>query len=189
VSFPAVVFLTESVQLEQRKEYPVGTINLRPEGLIGYMADMAMVPIMYLLSGTLESPQRTHRWNNTRLKSDAVAHLDRAQMVHCERIPNAMRRINPFFHLPILGGWPDYVVVEPEYGWNRRLRWHVGWVANDGAAGVSRIPIVGPVRMLVGPGDVDFFGILAGHGIQVVLCLIGTGRIGEGGQWAQTPLL
>ena len=193
-----VALFTGNQQLAQRKEDAVATINVRPERFVQYVADIALSPFMYALSGVWlsgtweaakEKPQRTHRWNNTGLSSDDVVDLDRGKMVHCEGIPNAMRRINPIFHLPILGGWRDYVVLEPEYGWNRQLKWHVGWIAEDGVSGVSRIPIVGPVRMTRGPGAVSFFGVLVGQGTQIVIRRIGTGRIGEGGQWARVPLL
>ncbi|KKQ46125.1 MAG: hypothetical protein US63_C0006G0002 [Candidatus Moranbacteria bacterium GW2011_GWC2_37_8] len=37
-------------------------------GWLAKLADILMVPLMYLISGTLkEVPQRGHRWNNVRL--------------------------------------------------------------------------------------------------------------------------
>lgn len=103
----------------KRGEMPVGRLAVQPEGLVGYIGDIAMAPLMYVLSGSwlsgkYERPQRTHLWNITRLSASDVKYLDREQMVCCEGVKGAMRRITPLFHLQLLGGWRDYVVVEPE---------------------------------------------------------------------------
>ncbi len=90
----------------------------------------------------------------------------------------------PIFHVPIFGGWRDYVVLSP-YSVNQE--WHVGWIASD-VCGISRIKLSGPVRMLLGPGDVEFFGIDM-EGCQIPICKIGQGKIGDGGKYKRTPLL
>lgn len=160
-------------------------LSVKPLGLFACLADALMVPIMYALSGTTESPQRTHRWNNIKLRREDVQDLNFDYMVHCKGISGAMSRFNPFFHLPIFGGWRDYVVLQPKASIKA---WHVGWIAND-SIGVSRITLCGPVRLLLGPGDVSFFGVCDNNNLQIALEKVGEGRIGCGGPYSRVPLL
>jgi len=163
-------------------------IRVLPLGWLARLADALMVPLMYVLSGTFrESPQRTHRWNNTKLAKSQVDELDAHCMVCVLGRPESAQRFKwslPVFHAPILGGWRDYIVLEPPHGMGR---WHVGWLADD-AFGISRIPLNGPVRLLLGPGDVCFFGLMP-HGGQIVLHMIGEGHIGDNGPHSHLPLL
>lgn len=163
-------------------------IHVQPLGWLERFADVLMFPIMYIISGTFnEAPQQTHRWNNTKLKSEQIAHLRDDMKVFCEGIKSAGVRFwlkMPFFHIPLLGGWKDYVVLQPV---DPTREWHVGWIADD-VAGVSRIKVRGPVRLLLGPGDVSFFGVNS-EGDQIQLHEISRGRIGDGGKYSKTPLL
>ena len=130
-----------------------------------------------------ESPQLTHFWNNMLLPRSAVAPLDRHMMVHCKGDPEAIPRrskLDVRFHL---GGWPTYVVLEPELPTDE---WYVGWIGNT--IGVSRIPISRRVRMLIGPNDVDFFGVKAGDRSQIKLRQLGGGRFGVRGPFSKDPL-
>ncbi len=162
-------------------------LRVRPLGLPARIADVLMIPIMYIVSGTTEKPQRTHRWNNTKLAACDVEYLNLTDMVHCLGISDAGCRFRwhiPAFHTPIFGGWRDYVVLKP---YEKEVEWHVGWIADD-VVGVSRIKLRGPVRTLLGPGDGLFFGINA-RGVQVPIYLIGTGSIGKHNLHEQVPLL
>ncbi|USN88839.1 MAG: hypothetical protein H6780_00225 [Candidatus Nomurabacteria bacterium] len=163
-------------------------IHVQPLGWLERIADVLMLPIMYIISGTFrETPQQTHRWNNTKLKSGQVAHLKDDMQVFCEGNKSAGARFwlkMPFFHIPLLGGWKDYVVLQPTHV---DQEWHIGWLAHD-VAGVSRIKVRGPVRLLLGPGDVSFFGVNS-EGDQLKLQEISRGRIGDGGEYSKTPLL
>ena len=161
-------------------------ILVTPLGWAAQLSDALLVPIMYLVSGTFsEAPQRTHRWNNIRLKKEDVETLDRALMVHCSGVPSAMRRINPIYHLQIFGGWRDYVVLSPT---DTARPWRVGWITYD-RIGVSRILLHSPARTLIGPADVSFFAIDGETGEQLPLMKLATGRVGEGGTYMKTPLL
>ena len=164
---------------------------VQPEGWLAYFGDIVMAPFMYALSvtwpcGTYERPQRTHRWNCIHLAVSDVKHLDREKMVHCKGVKHAMRRINPLFHLPLFGGWCDYVVVTPE---STTFKWHIGWIAEDGVIGISRIPLTHCVRVLVGSGNVDFFGIATRSGVQISVTKFGGGVIGDGSIYRHFPLL
>lgn len=162
-------------------------LYVRPLRLLARFADTLMVPVMYALSGTfLEAPQRTHFWNNAKLRPADVAHLDQAMMVHAGGIKEASRRISPLFHAPVLGGWRDYVVLTPLRSDERQ--WHVGWIADD-VIGVSQLRITGKVRMLIGRGDVSFFGIDAQAYEQIKVLRVSFGRIGDGGSFRRVPLL
>lgn len=154
------------------------------------VADVAMLPIMYLLSGTWrESPQQTHFWNNVKIKCGEAARLDTNVMVVCAGVaasPPRRWRILPMLHMPIFGGWRDYVVLEPDMEFPPL--WHIGWVAEH-AIGVSRITMsTSKVRVLLGPEKVWFF-CLSASGEQLPLRKIGEGRIGSGGPYVHIPLL
>lgn len=159
-------------------------------GPLGRVLDFLMVPVMYLVSGTLkEAPQRTHFWNNKKLRPADVHHLSRKGMVSYRGLNGERKRflscIFPIFHTPIFGGWKNYVVIGTvENG----RKWHVGWIAGD-VIGVSRIVLTGPVRLLIGPRNVKFFGIAADNNYQVPIKKIGRGKVGNGGSYAKTPLL
>lgn len=106
-------------------------------------------------------------------------------MIHSNGIVDAGHWWPITFHLPRLGGWKNYVVLEPTSGDGKG--WHVGWIAGN-VIGVSRIPLNGPVRVLVGSGKVSWFGVNSDGG-QIKLRQVGIGRIGDGGTFAKIPLL
>ena len=88
-------------------------LYVRPLGPLARYVDAKLTPVMRALSGAPnESPQRTHIWNNTKLRTDQIAHLVFEDMVHCKGDPTATK-LYPFFHIPILGGWRNYVVLRP----------------------------------------------------------------------------
>jgi hypothetical protein len=167
----------------------VKKITVHPLRLWERLLDTMFVPVMYLLQfPVIESPQRTHRWNNQKLRPQEVAYLDNACMVRVTGTEKAARHWwwkIPIFHIPLLGGWRSYVVLRPEYFITSE--WYVGWIAGD-VVGISRIPLGGNVRLLIGDGDVLFFGIYA-DGHRVPIEKIGHGVIGNGGLWKRTPLL
>lgn len=149
--------------------------SFRLQGHCGWLADMLMLPIMCLLQGTLkESPQRTHRWNNQRLTPVERASLDPCLMVTYAGDPKASPRWwwnIPIHHIPILGGWRNYVAIYAE----TTEEWFPGWVSDHSA--VSRIPIRGGVRLLLGPSEALFFGVDR-RGRQVKVIHVGRGVIG-----------
>jgi len=159
-------------------------LHVRPLGRLARLADaLILLPMyglsicMYLRWGSWESPQLTHRWNNTHLKYMDVEHLDDSMMVYSASTSDAVVRTSwlPRFHIPILGGWREYVVLEPD----EDTEWHVGWISDR--VGVSRLTVRGPVRMLLGSAHVMFFGIRAKDGVQIRIRQKAIGRIGDGG--------
>lgn len=160
-----------------------------PLGRLAQLADAAMMPLMYLLSGTLrESPQQTHKWNNLKFHPDRLAHFDLSGFVRYPGLSQCsrMRRAGlPLFHMPILGGWKRYVVLTPK---RPAQGWHIGWTCED-VTGVSRINLTTAVRVLLGPNPVSFFGITQADGTQLTITELGRGTIGRGGEFAHLPLL
>jgi len=155
--------------------------------------DVLMVPWMHLLAWSLETPQRTHFWNNRKLIWSQVKNLEKCKMVNCAGDPDAKQRwwwkIIPIFHMPILGGWKRYVALQPLERC-RKTPWYIGWKCHD-VIGVSQVPIQGPkgpVRTLRGPKNIFFFGVTE-EGVQVPLKQIGEGIIGDGGPYKKVLLL
>ncbi|MFZ2887318.1 MAG: hypothetical protein WA021_05875 [Minisyncoccia bacterium] len=73
--------------------------------------------------------------------------------------------------------WRNYVVLEvPGYVGS----WYVGWIAGA-RVGISRIPIVGEVRMLRGPEAAMFFAVSAIDGEQLPLRAVALGYVGDKG--------
>lgn len=155
------------------------------------LADMLMAPIMYLISGTFkEAPQQTHLWNNVILSSSQVDNLDRTKMVISKPVVterDSPRRILgiPIFHIPILGGWKNYLVLEPV---DHTGNWCVGWISDD-TTGVSKLRNTGPIRVLITNKECLFFGIDPETSEQVSITDVARGKIGAGGDFKDTPLL
>lgn len=166
-------------------------IQVRPLPWFAPIVDIPVKQVMYVLSGTRkELPQSTHRYNNQKLTPSDVKYLikDDKSTVYQNGSPNACEPWKyglPIFHIPILGGWREYVVLEPV----KAIRpWHLGWISEDFAVGVSQIPLEGPVRPLIGQKDVRFFGIYS-DGSQIDIQHIGSGKIWEIDRWKDVPLL
>ncbi|MEK7638918.1 MAG: hypothetical protein AAB388_02020 [Patescibacteria group bacterium] len=156
-------------------------IVFKKQGALGWLADMCMVPLMYLLQGTWkEAPQRTHRWNNQKLSAETCQILDNRLLLSFSGEETAKVRwvgFLPRFHMPVWGGWRTFVVLAPV---NYTADWHVGWIPHDVRAGVSKVAVTGPVRVTIGPGPVKFFG-LDKDGAQIELVHQGSGQIGKAG--------
>ncbi len=177
-------------------------LRVRPQGLVGRIADLLMWPVMkgvMVLRGLLtlnwnflnESPQRTHLWNNHHLQPSETEYLSQGMMVRLSGDTHAIshyRLSGLRRHLTFTrGGWQRYVVIAPANG--GVTYWHIGW--RTGAVhGVSRLRVSGPVRVLLGPDDVDFFGMTSDSCFQIEVMKIGTGRLGDGNkEFQKLPLL
>lgn len=165
-------------------------INISPLNRVERILDILMIPIMYIISGTLrEKPQETHFWNNLKLTQQDILYLDKDKMIHCEGSSSAKRwwkRI-PIFHMPIFGGWKKYILVQKADEWSEvKGDMYIGWICPE-VVGVSRIPLRSPVRLLLGPGKVSFFGINS-KGEQFELEKVGIGYIGDGSSYGRYPL-
>lgn len=166
----------------------MNNIKIKSSTLFEKIADFLMVPIMYLVSGTTESPQKTHIWNIIKLQPKQIEGLNHDSMIKCKGISDSVPRFKynfPIFHVPILGGCRHYVVVQPS---NYDYSWHIGWLAKDNND-ISKIKINGPVRMVLGKDEVSFFGVDSNEYKQIELIKIGEGKIGDNGPFKNVPLL
>lgn len=156
-------------------------IKAKEQKIFGIIADFLMMPIMALCQFTLtESLQRTHFWNNQKLSEEHGNLVDESLGVKFTGDPSAEERwftggFFPIFHIPTLGGWKNFIVLEPEH--DLEITWFPGWKAED-VTGISQIKVVGRVKLLLGPGKVNFFGVdRFGH--QVPLKKVGYGTLGD----------
>lgn len=174
------------LEVESTEKVMDATFHVPKLGSIARVADALVLPIMRLpiITHPGESPQLTHFWNNIRVPRSSTDHLDTRWMVKCKGDKNAQRRqyrLDVRFHL---GGWCQYVVLKP---FDTYDQWYVGWITPN-SAGVSRIPITERVRMLIGPDDVQFFGVRRWDNKQIILGHVGNGKLGNGSDFKQLPL-
>ena len=157
----------------------------KPEKISWYwiVIDVCMRPIMYAGAGTLkEQAQETHRWHIQKLKPNLVSSIDVQQAITVESMDNSTRMPGyALFHLPLFGGWRDYIVLQAE----SNEPWHIGWYTQkDGNIirfDIHKLPLQNePVRMLKGLQDrtTTFFAVDQ-HGTQIPLTVLGHGRIGQ----------
>lgn len=161
--------------------------HFKHQGIAGRLADACMYPLMKLLTVRGEAAQRTHPWNNQKFGAAVADELRNCLALFCPGLPDQVVRkyqADVRFHLPFLGGWRHYVVLMPV---DEAVRtWYPGWLHADGG-GVSMVPVSGPVRLLIGPHNVHFFGV-DHSGQQIALCEIGNGKIGDQGPFRRVPL-
>jgi hypothetical protein len=158
--------------------------------------DLLMFPIMYFFSGVwinffknpfkprnyLEWPQRTHWWNNKHIKNRVTCR--HAFNILTPGDPGANDIPMPFAHLPLIGGWKKYVVIEPV---DHNEKWFTGWITEE-VLGHSVIGKIGPVRVLEGPTPCERFGLnLDGRIIKIRV--VGYGHIGDGSEYRKLALL
>jgi hypothetical protein len=93
------------------------------------IADCIMRPLMLMLGGfRRDSIQETHFWHNQPIDQSQI---DKALSVVIagddDRATVTTNRVFPLpmFHVPILGGWRNYAVLEVQ---SDVPYWHVGWV-------------------------------------------------------------
>lgn len=158
-----------------------------PLGPVAQAADKTLRPLMHILmelNGTPgESPNETHRWNNVKFRPYQALHLKPDLMTAVINDPAAWRLNGLFRHLPIIG-WQKYVVIEPIC--HSEIEWYVGWLSKD-LTGASRLKQRGPVKLLLGPDPVNFFGLdLSGQ--QIPVRAVHTGRLGYNTHHAHIPL-
>ena len=167
-------------------------VKVKPQSFWSKVADWLMVPVMYVLQGTIfETPQLTHKWNNHPFPRAVRERLDFSSMVELQPL-HAVRRRKHFwdflFHAPIFGGWREYAVLTPKKNDPGQPEpWRIGWMTGDTQA-ISQIVLTGPVRVLYGDFNTQFFAVDT-TGQQLPLEQIDTGRIAAGGQYRHVTLL
>ena len=161
-------------------------IVVKPQGWLGLTGDALMLPFMLILGGSaFDAPQRTHKWNNRKLttKEEAAINtfLTKTFKGRSKASPRFISKL-PIFHMPIFGGWREYVVLSCDVH-----TWYIGWKADD-VSGISRVPLTESVRVLIGPGEVSFFAVDAFSYEQAPIHHIGNGTIGTQSDYSRLPL-
>ena len=154
--------------------------------------DALFLPVMYIISGTFtESPQQTHAWNFVPIPQAHLSALEGVALYTPAPIHGARQWLFgwiPLFHIPIFGGWKKYHVLCPVKNKGENIGvWHIAYKTEERAK-YSLFPLTTPVRILIGPGSVFFFGITS-DGKKVSVEKIGEGTIGDNGTYKKLPLL
>src|SRR3989344_2971022 len=159
-------------------------ITITPYSQRSRFLDACIEPFMRLMSGAPgECAQCTHVWNLRALTADELGSLtDNLMLTVVGSHRGTIRTYRGgLFHLRLLGGWKEYVVIEPVVP---LTEWYIGFLRDDiyeKSSYVSLLTLMGPVRMLKAPEGVRvrFFGVDA-YGAQIQLNMVGEGRIGDG---------
>lgn len=179
--------MNQNHKLSPREQLKPGSLSLATK-----IGDIALWPFMWAACGFRATGFRTgdiqnsHPWHCQRVGEEALRTLDRDLMLRIDAPKEkAMRRIPPFFHLPALGGWRDYVVIEagaPEFF----IGWAIPEATNDTdnpiykIAQLNKLPLMTPVKMLRS-GDapwVDMFAVNS-DGDQLELSIVDEGKLGD----------
>lgn len=146
--------------------------------------DYLLVPAMFVFNKFHLPVMETHPWH--------------PQNIHCDLIPDDIGekivgddeskfgfRHSGLIHLPFLGGWTKYLVLEAQ---DFDKYWHVGWKVSylDQAKGrfcqVHRLRIYGSrIMVLAGTGETEGMGFgVNDRGELIPVRVIGRGTIGDG---------
>jgi len=149
--------------------------------------DILMSPLMRAISGALvEKPQETHRWHIQRLPHHLV-HVLNKDNIACSTGKDLSNRRHGeiLFHIPVLSGWQNYVVVEVGGDYSE---WYVGWILYSLPQrsvlkfDIHRLPIQDKrLRLLNGVTGLQFcFFAINKNGEQLPLKIVAEGHIGDG---------
>lgn len=147
--------------------------------------DYLLFPFMWIICGfNFELPQETHRWHMMNFPNIDVP-KNKSVVIKGDDNSKYSAKGFPFFHMPIFGGWKNYVILEAkDFG----KFWNVGWVVrfNDHSRQdryqVQASRIYGSnIKLLKGINDSDkiFFAIGKNGGFADIK-LIDEGRLGNG---------
>ena len=152
------------------------------------VADQVMRPVMFALGGfKQDSIQETHFWHNQAIDrseiDESLTVLIHGDDNHARIRTNRVFPI-PMFHIPILGGWRNYVVLR--VGGDVPY-WHIGWMHRTCAPGsrllatVQRLRITDrDVKVLTqSVGFVTEFFAFAPSGEQLPVSVVDRGKLGD----------
>lgn len=171
-------------------------MNIRPVSLGYRFFDYILSPFMRLISlAPFERPQESHAWHMQQLTPEEIlsVKLDACVFVHGDDTTFITSEMGPLFHIPLVGGWRNYVVLEIE---GNMFPWHIGWIVCDekgektSIGELQRLPLYeSSVRMLVGPiGKTTIFCAFDKNGVQQKLHIKGKGCIGDGSRYGSIRL-
>jgi hypothetical protein len=163
-------------------------VLVRELSLLERALNRALSPLMYIAGGLKrDSVQETHAWTCQPLRTDQLDPALGAEVRGDDESKASNSRFPfPRFHVPILGGWRSFVVLQVELD---SLPWYVGWLhirvpeRSKRRMELQRLPIRDrAVRVLKHPtGFVTLFVGYDSLGRQIPVRLIAEGRLGLGG--------
>ena len=164
--------------------------QLKPKSIapIYRVFDCILSPFMFLLGGLkMDSIQQTHGWHTLDVDPNVVDLKKSLTVIGSDasKFNNFGRIIDHLgvFHMPIFGGWKNYVILEC-----KDTFWYVGWLSK-GFSQAHCLPIKGSkVKVLTGikGNKTVFFGVDK-NGNQVPIKKLAQGILGDG-KYKSVPL-
>lgn len=159
--------------------------------------DMSVLPMKHVINLTdiiisgshYGPPRRTTPWNWVQVPYEHVSHFNKTDMTFFKGDPKTATRyvmgIPLMFLRSCTGSWNAVKVLEP----TDAEKWHIGWISGS-FVGLSCLQLKKSVCMLLGPGDVYFFGIRASDGTQMPIVQVAQfDRRAPEPEYANVPLL
>jgi len=148
--------------------------------------DQVLEPIMLILGGfKKDSVQQTHPWHVRNIDPNLISKENSLSFEGSDYYTIYKTQKGPGFHIPILGGWKKYVVLEVE---SSNTPWYIGWIVydknNNGEIIFSQINInpinQNKVKVLSGsPNLYGYFFAIDKKGNQIKVEKIGDGVLGD----------
>lgn len=142
-----------------------------------------MIPVMWVIGGfRRDAMQETHHWHIADISAQPWFDPKEAVAVHGTETNVVKKRYGFIFHMPIIGGWKEYVALQPK---KPVASYRIGWTGHSDRperVSIHKLPIRGDqvVRMLSGPaGSQQYFFALDEKGDQIPLTNIGKGALGD----------
>ena len=171
---------------------------MKPKPLSFYwrVIDYLMIPLMKLISlAPFERPQESHAWHAQKIGQTDIESMNLEKCVQVEGYDSSYIKTGagPLFHIPLIGGWKDYIVLQVDM---TDKIWHVGWIVRESKSlqvlrsEIHKLPLFeNKVRLLVGPIErVTTFFATNNNGIQLPLKIIGKGKMGDGSNYSKVRL-
>ena len=141
---------------------------------------------MFLIGGfKKDSLQESHQWHCQPIRPEEI---DESLCVSVEGDDRSSCKNKlfplPRFHMPIFGGWKNYVILEVE---PNNSAWHVGWIFLQYPRGFSprhsvhkKKIIENRIRVLKLPnGHHTMFFAISDSGTQLSIKIVGEGVLGD----------
>lgn len=147
--------------------------------------DLLLFPLMWILSGfKLELPQETHPWHMQEIDEMQIPKDKLIEFIGNDN-SKFSNKDKPFFHVPVLGGWRDYIVLEAE---NYGKYWRIGWILKYHNSNqktdsqIQKLKIKSPyIKLLSGIDDSKkYFFAVSENGNFADLKIVGSGTLGDG---------
>jgi hypothetical protein len=147
--------------------------------------DTLLYPIMFAFNGFNKTDvQKTHPWHIKSFNKSLLSSKN-TTLIKGKDTSKVKDVWFGLFHMPIFGGWKNYVVLEPI---NYKGVWFLGWSTQKHTQ-LNKIPISGAIKALEGPkGNTTYFFAIDKNKNFIELKVVARGKIGDE-QYKNLPLL